>query len=341
MTGPVRAMTRRFPSTIRVIVALAAALILAVVLDGGTGTFLTLATAGSVAQYCATLGLVAVALALTMTLGELDLSVGSMAGVAGAIAVRTDPTSVVPGLLAALGFGLGFGLLQGLVITRLRISSVAVTLGGLLLLQGVTATLTNNSTLVFDDENATQTLNQAIGPVLTVRSAIVFVIVVVLGLVLLLTRWGRDFRAAGSERNGARVAGVRTDLLVTTGFGISGLLAALSGVLLSYNLGAASASSLSDLLVPALAAAILGGVKLSGGRGNPIGVVLGVATLGVLQSGLSAAGQPSQVQQLYVGVLLAAVALTDSTTAKRRMLSIAAWRSRPQPQIARSAKESC
>ncbi len=336
---PVRAVTGRFPSTVRVVVALVAALILAVVLDGGSGTFLTLATAGSISQYCATLGLVAVALALTMTLGELDLSVGSMAGVAGAIAVRTDSTSATPGLLVALAFGLGFGLVQGLVVTKLRISSVAVSLGGLLLLQGVTSMLTNNSTLVFDDGFATDKLNQAIGPVLTVRSVIVFSIVVVLGLVLLLTRWGRDFRAAGSARNGARVAGVRTDLLVTTGFGISGLLAALSGVLLSYNLGAASASSLSDLLVPALAAAILGGVKLSGGRGNPIGVILGVATLGVLQSGLSAAGQPSQVQQLYVGVLLTAVALTESTTAKRRLLSIRAWQLRPQQPIA-LAKEN-
>ncbi len=279
-------------------------------------------------QYCATLGLVAVALGLTMTVGELDLSVGAMAGVAGVIAVRAGGSSALGGLLLAMLFGVGFGLLQGLAVTRLRISSVAVTLGGLLLLQGLASELTANSTLVFDNHGVTDLLNRALGPIFTVRSIIVVGIIVVLGVVLAMTRVGRDLRAAGSQRRGARVAGVRTDLLVTATMGCSGMVSALGGVLLSYNLGAASAASLSDLLVPSLAAAILGGVKLSGGRGNPIGVIVGVATLGVLQSGLTAAGQPTQVQQLYVGVLLAIVALTESPRATKRIQGLTAWRRR-------------
>lgn len=328
MIDSARAVLDRYPSTVRVILAMVSALILALFLDGGTGTFLTVGTLGSVLQYCATLGLVAVGLGIVMTVGELDLSVGAMAGVAGVIAVRTGGESALVGLVLAMLFGLGFGLLQGLAVTRLRISSVAVTLGGLLLLQGLASELTANSTLTFGNANVTTLLNRALGPIFTVRSIIVVAIVLVLGIVLATTRVGRDLRAAGSQRRGARVAGVRTDLLVTAAMGCSGLFSALGGVLLSYNLGAASAASLSDLLVPSLAAAILGGVKLSGGRGNPIGVLIGVATLGVLQSGLTAAGQPTQVQQLYVGILLTIVALTESPRTTRQIQALTTWRRR-------------
>lgn len=338
MINSARAILDRYPSTVRVVLAMVAALILALFLDGGTGAFLTVGTVGSVLQYCATLGLVAVGLGIVMTVGELDLSVGAMAGVAGVIAVRAGGGSALVGLILAMLFGLVFGLLQGLVVTRLRISSVAVTLGGLLLLQGLASELTSNSTLTFGNAGVTTLLNRALGPIFTVRSIIVVAIVLVLGAVLATTRIGRDLRAAGSQRRGARVAGVRTDLFVTAAMGCSGLFSALGGVLLSYNLGAASATSLSDLLVPSLAAAILGGVKLSGGRGNPIGVLIGVATLGVLQSGLTAAGQPTQVQQLYVGILLTIVALTESPRAKQRIQALTAWRHRvPKPALSPEA----
>jgi len=308
------------------------AVALAGVLDGGRGTFFTLATGASIADFAATLGLVAVGLGLVMAVGEFDLSVGAMSGLGGVLAVGLGDGSPYLGLGAAVLAGLVVGVLQGSAVVGLGVSSTAVTLGGLLTMQGVTQVATGGSTLRFEDIDFTLALTDPVAEVLTARSLVVLLVVVALAAVLGLTRIGRDVYATGSDRRGARVAGVRTAGIVVGAFAVSGALAGLSGGLLSLSLAAASPVGLSDVLVPAIAAAILGGVSLRGGTGAPLAILLGVLALGVLQSGLTAAGQPSQVQDLYVGAVLLLVAVLSSDDLRSRLLEIRAWRrSRPPP----------
>ena len=105
-------------------------------------------------------------------------------------------------------------------------------------------------------------------------------------------------------------------------FALSGVLTALAGGLLSYSLAAASPVALVDALVPATAAAIIGGVSLSGGRGTPIGIAGGVLVLGVLRSGLTAIGVPPFVHDIVTGGVLLAVALLDAPELQRRLLAL-------------------
>lgn len=311
---------RRHQGTVRSLGALVAAIALAGWLDGGSGTFFTTPTISSVLQYLATLGLVAIGLGVVMAAGELDLSVAAMAAFGGALAVKTGSHGWLVGLLVGLAVGAGFGLLQGLAVVALRISSVAVTLAGLLVLQGGAYVVTGGTTLAFDDLGVVMKLNDPIATVFTWRVIVVIVVVLIAAAVMAWTRIGRDLYAAGSHRRAAVVSGVPTRRLVLGAFVFSGTTAALSGVLLSYSLAAAAPGGLADLLVPAIAATILGGVSLHGGTGNPLCVAIGVLALGVLTSGLTAAGQPSQTQSIYIGLVLLLIALSDSEDLRARWL---------------------
>lgn len=299
------------------VVALGASIAIAALLDGGGGSFFTSATYRSIVSYVGTLGLVALGLAVVVAVGHFDLSVGVMAGMAGAIAVRLGGDSAVIGVLAGVAFGALFGVAQGVVVTKLGINSVATTLGGLLVLQGLLRVVTGNSTISFDNVELALRLGDPFLVVFNIRSITVLLVVIVTAVFLAVTRLGRDALATGSDERAARIAGVQVDRMVVLAFAFSGTVSALGGILLSYSLASASPVGLTDLLVPAIAAVIIGGVKMTGGRCSPVGVLLGVLTLSALRSGLTAAGQPSRVQALYVGGVLLAVAVLESPGRQR------------------------
>ena len=126
------------------------------------------------------------------------------------------------------------------------------------------------------------------------------------------THIGRDVIATGSDRRASRIAGLNTDRVIIGVFAASGASAALAGVLLSYSLGAASPVALADVLAPAAAAAIVGGVSVVGGRGSPMGIAAGVLTLCILRSGLSAIGVAPHVHDLVTGGILVFIAILDA-----------------------------
>jgi ribose/xylose/arabinose/galactoside ABC-type transport system permease subunit len=300
------------------LIVAATALVL-VVADFGAGRFLSQATAFSVAQLFATLGPVAVGLALTMMIREYDISVAGMFGLAGCVAVLSGGDSPALGIAAALAVGLAGGLLQGLIMVWLRLSSVGVTLGGLLTFIGLSFVLTENRAVSYPDMDVALAVNEPMLWVFSLRGLVAVAIVTVAAFVMAWTRLGRDIVAMGSDRRAAMIAGVDTDRLLVGVFMVSGMLAALSGALLSYGLAAASPSGLSDVLVPATAAAILGGVSLGGGTGRPVGIAMGVLTLCLLRSGLNAIGVPPNVHDIATGTILLIVAILDGPDLARRI----------------------
>ena len=129
-------------------------------------------------------------------------------------------------------------------------------------------------------------VNNPLLHILSFRSLVALAAFLVAAFFMARTRVGRDIYATGSDRRAAMVAGVRTSLIIPAVFACSGMLAALGGSLLSYSLAAASGEALTDALVPATAAAIIGGVSLMGGKGTPIGIIGGVLVLCLLRAGL-------------------------------------------------------
>jgi ribose/xylose/arabinose/galactoside ABC-type transport system permease subunit len=305
---------------IRPLIILAACILGLAVIDAKS--VLTVATAASGFETFATLGLVALGLGLTMMIREFDLSVVGMYSMAGCIAVIMGADNPWLGLACALTAGLIGGLAQGWIIVRLRLGSVGVTLGGLLVFAGIAYVVTENRALPYENMEVALGLNVAFAGIFSLRSLVTIAIFVAAVLVIGLTRYGRDIIAIGSDRRAAMTAGVDVDALVIAIFGFSGFCAALSGALLSYSLASASPAGLSDVIVPAAAAAILGGVSLAGGTGRPLGIAIGVLSLAMLRAGFNAVGAPPYVNQIAMGGILLTVAVLDAPYLARRLSAL-------------------
>ena len=259
----VRGLKSLFAPKLRPFTIMFCSILVLAAMDRGRGYFFSVGTVFSVMQLFATFGLVALGLGLSILVREFDLSVAGIVGLAGCIAVLTGVGNPWLGVLLGVGAGLVSGVLQGLIMTRLHLSSVGVTLGGLLTLQGITYVLTQNKTIGYPNMQVALGLNAPIANLLSVRSAAVLAVFVLAAVLMTYTRIGRDVIATGSDRRASRIAGLNTDRVIIGVFAASGASAALAGVLLSYSLGAASPIALADVLAPAAAAAIVGGVSVA------------------------------------------------------------------------------
>lgn len=299
-----------------------AIVVVLVIADQGHGRVLSTSTAYSMLQQFATFGPVALALGLTMMIREFDISVAGTFGLASCVAVMTGAGSPLLGILLAVLVGGVAGAVQGGIMVRLGLSSIGVTLGGLLTLGGLAYVVTGNQTIAFPDLDVAEAVNARIAGILSVRSLTTIVLFVIAAVIVSWTRSGRDLLSVGSDRRAARIAGVRVERIMIGVFAVSGMLTAIAGSLLSYSLAAASPIALADILVPAVAAAIMGGVSLSGGKGRPLGIAGGVLILAVLRSGLTAIGVPPYVHNIVTAGVLLVVAILDSDDLQRRLYSV-------------------
>lgn len=320
-------MTRRLlqfltDRSVRPFVLLVLVTIIFEIIDSGNGRVMSVSTAYSVLQQFATIGPVALGLGLSMMVKEFDLSVGGVLSLAGCVAVMTGGTHPLLGLFLATAVGGLAGICQGLVMTRLNLSSIGVTLGGLLTLGGLSYFLTGNTTIGYERMDVAMAVNAAVLGIFSIRSLTAIFLFFVAAVVIFWTRLGRDFLAVGSDRRAAVVVGIRVNSILIAVFATSGLLTAISGGLLSYGLAAASPTALADTLVPAAAGAIIGGVSLSGGKGRPLGIAGGVLLLSMLRSGLTAIGVPPFTDWIVTGGVLLVVGILDGEELSRRLFSV-------------------
>jgi ribose/xylose/arabinose/galactoside ABC-type transport system permease subunit len=323
-----RALANR---SLRAFALLALIVLVLAIADEGRGRFLNWATAFSVLQQFATIGPVALALGLTMIIREYDISVGGMLSLSACVAVIVGNYDPWLGVVAAVVVGLASGAAQGAIMNWLGLSSLGVTLGGLLTLSGLGYVLTGNDTIGFDDMNTAMLMNEPFLRLFSVRNVAAIAVFALAAFLFARTRVGRDVVAAGSDRRAAATAGVPVRRIVVGVFMASGALTALVGALLSYSLAAASPIALTDALVPGTAAAIIGGVSLTGGKGSPVGIAGGVLVLCVLRSGLTAIGVAPYTHYIVAGGVLLAVALLDAPDLRRRRLD---WRRRLKGEAA-------
>lgn len=266
----------------------------------------------SVLETLASLGLVTLALGLTMIAGEFDLSVSSMFLLGAMLAVQTGTHSPLGGALIAVGVGLVVGIAQGLLITKLKINSMAVTLGGFIALLGLVFVISGSNSVRYSNAAVGDRLDQPILGIFSVRIFIAIAIFVVIAAIFMATTLGRDLRAAGSDRKASRVAGVRVPLLIVGVFALSAMLASFAGALQGYSLGFAAPDQSVAPLIFATTATLLGGVPLSGGRGNPLGIAAGVLSLAFVTEAIPILHSAEYVNSLVPALLLLIVVLVDA-----------------------------
>jgi len=260
------------------------------------------------------------ALGMTMVIvaGGIDLSVGSIVAlstVVTALLLRHD-SSASGALIAALGAlaaGAVCGALNGVLITQLRVVPFIVTLGTMLLVRGAAKGLSGERRL----EAPATWLNELLrtaqnGRGLLVPSGIWLTagLAVAVALTLHYTRFGRHLFAIGSSERTARLCGVRIARTKIAVYVLAGALAALAGVLTFSKLSVGDPTVAVGLELDVIAAVIIGGGSLLGGRGSIVGTIAGAAIMTIIQIGCSQQGLPNWVQQIVTGAIIVfAVAL--------------------------------
>jgi ribose transport system permease protein len=263
------------------------------------------------------LGVIAAGLAVTMIAGEFDLSIASMAALAGALTVVLSGNGLIVSLLIAITICTLVGMLQGWAIATLGINSLVFTVGTLVLLRGLTWLVCDGLAISIDDITASDVFYSRI-LFLSPGSLTAVCILVGLGVFLSRTRWGRELYALGSARQEAIAAGVRYRRGMVVAFGISAACGAVGGGLTSALSGSAAPNALEPMLVLGIAAALVGGVSIAGGRGTMVNVFLGFAIISVLSAGLAGMGSKAFVAQFFTGIFLLAIVLAEYVLARVR-----------------------
>jgi ribose/xylose/arabinose/galactoside ABC-type transport system permease subunit len=297
----------RVPEALRSYLMPAAVLIVTwLVIAAITPSFRGEASIYSVLEGFALVGLVALGLSVTIIAGELDLSVGSMAGLAAIIMVLCEGLGLIGAIAVATAAGVLFGAVQGTLIGRLGINSLVFTIGTLILLRGVTWMAAGHEPIMIAAFEITDPMLDRFW-IFSWSSITALAMFALVALLLGYTRWGREIHAIGGGRAEAVAAGVPRVRPISVAFAISGGCAALAGALAAARGGSAAPQNYADLLLTGAAAALLGGVSLYGGRGTVINVALGVAILSAVGSGLAARGTSASLVQLVTGALLLVV----------------------------------
>jgi ribose transport system permease protein len=264
------------------------------------------------ARQAAIVCMAALGMTVVIATGGIDLSVGSiiaLSTVVIALVLRMDQPPLVAAL-AGVGAAAACGVINGLIITQIRVVPFIVTLGTMLVLRGAAKGLADERRIEAPFTWLNDLLRTAPGTLLPGGIWLVIVLALVVAGVLRYTRFGRHVLAIGSNERMARLCGIaisRTKVMVYT---ISAAMAGMAGLLQFSKLSVGDPTVAIGLELDVIAAVIIGGGSLTGGRGTVLGTVIGAAIMTVIQIGCSQKGLPNWVQQIVTGgIIVIAVAL--------------------------------
>jgi ribose transport system permease protein len=268
------------------------------------------------------LALLSLGVVAPLVVGEFDLSVGSALSFGAVVSAEliSGGTSVPVTILLVLLMGLAIGLINAALIVRLEVSSFIATLGTGILLDGLTLWVSGGQTIYNGiGPSFTQLGRNTIFGVLPLPGLYVIVAAGIIWYVLENTPLGREMYVTGYGRNAARLAGIRVERRIVLAFVMSGVVAALSGLIQAANLGSASPGIGAAFLLPAFAAAFLGSTTIKAGRFNVGGTLVAAVLLAVGITGLELMGAQPYVQQFfYGGALIVSVAFAQAGVRRLR-----------------------
>jgi ribose transport system permease protein len=252
-------------------------------------------------------GIIIVAVAGTMVLiaGGIDLSIGATYGLAGAIAAQVTASQSAP-------LGIVAGLANGIIVTRFRVNPLIGTLAMTFVVSGIGAIVTKGNLVVVFDHPEFQAF--AATRILGITSAAWIMIVTAIAGAILLSRttFGRYVYATGGNPEAARLGGVRVNTIRVATFALSGLTAALAGVLDASRVLSAQASSGQFLTFTVLTGIIVGGTSILGGEGSVQRTVVGCLFVALVANGFNLLGLDPFYQQITLGVILLVAVATDA-----------------------------
>lgn len=306
-----RYQVRRFADFLILLAVLAAMILLFGMLRE---SFFSIGTLGSVANRIPALALVATGMTLVMITGGIDLSVGSLLGFCGAavgVMMADWQWGLALALLASIGLGSLIGGTTGAVSVKLRLPSFIVSLGMLEIARGLAFLTTNSQTKYIGA--GIESLGAPFSGLVISPAFVISVIIVILGQVVLShMAVGRHWIAIGANREAALISGVQVDRPRILAHALLGALTGLAAVFNCSRLGSADPNAGVGFELSAIAAVVVGGTSLMGGRGSVVKSFMGVLIIATLEAGLVQIGASEPMKRVVTGAVIVAAVLADT-----------------------------
>jgi galactofuranose transport system permease protein len=316
---PVPALRARAASVLQRQGAVVALVALAIFGFARYEAFLTSENLLNVLRQNSVAGLVALGMTMVILTGGIDLSVGSVLAIGGITAAALSPYGTAAAVGGGLAAGAALGTLNGVLITKARIQPFIVTLAMMIAARGVAMGITGETSIRVD-RGASGIFWLGQGRIAGIPTQVVLMAIAFLAgwTVLRYTRFGRYVFATGDNESAARLLGLNVDRTLIATYAISGVLAALAGIVLAGRLGAGQPVAGNGIELDAIAAVVVGGTLLSGGQGGVGPTVVGVLLLGVIFNLFNLEGTITPWWQgVLRGVFLLGVVVVQSRLQKR------------------------
>jgi ribose/xylose/arabinose/galactoside ABC-type transport system permease subunit len=334
MSNVVTTLFRRHLHNYSVLIVLIA---LCIFLSVQTDTFLTVSNLQNVLQQISVVGIITMGMALLLISGNFDLSVGGMVALVGVLVAQLTNSFGLPvALVAAPLIGIVFGAINAFIVTTMGVNSLVATLGSGMAFSGIAYLLSGSAPIVLTD-GGLQDLMTVTFLGLPVPVYLLIAVIAVSAWFLHFTAGGRQLYAVGANESAARFAGVNITLIRTVPFVITGLYCGISALVLTGLLNSAQPGVGSTYPLQVIAAAVVGGISIAGGRGTILMAVIGVVLIGVVSNGFNLLGLDPNWQNVFTGVIVI-VAVALDTFLRRRALRVASVKQKQRRDAAASAR---
>ena len=258
-----------------------------------------------------------VALTYVIITAGIDLSVGSIlafAGVTAGLFLRTGGNFIVA-ILIALLIGSICGLINGVLVAKAKLAPFIATLGMMSIARGLALVVTSGNSITIDNANYTFLGS---GNIYSIPMPVIIAIIVLIisSFILRKTWFGRYLYAIGGSHEASRLSGIKVDKLIIFTYTISGFLSGVAAVVLTARLWSAPPIAGQGYELDAIAAAVIGGASLMGGKGKILGTLYGAMVIGIIRNGLNLLGVSSFLQQVVIGVIIILAVFLDKLRSK-------------------------
>jgi ribose transport system permease protein len=281
--------------------------------------FLTVANLLNVMRQVSINALIAFGMTLVILLGGIDLSVGSilaLSSVGIATLIQSGVNPMLATLLGVIGGGV-MGLLNGLVVSKGKVAPFIATLASMTILRGLALVVSGGSPITgFNSDLFSMLGGGYVAGLIPIPVVWMLIMFGLFAFLLKKTVFGRHVYATGGNEEAARLSGVKVDQIKLWVYTVSGAMSAMAGVVLTSRLNSAQPTAGSGYELDAIAAVVLGGTSLTGGRGWIFGTLMGALLIGVLNNGLNLLGVSSFYQQVIKGVVILLAVLIDRSGKK-------------------------
>ncbi|MGW7420547.1 ABC transporter permease/substrate-binding protein [Streptomyces sp. NPDC054813] len=305
--------------------ALTALIVLVIAMSALSGDFLTTDNLLNVGVQAAVTAILAFGVTFVIVAAGIDLSVGSVAALSATVLAWSATSHGVPVFLAvvlAVATGIVAGLVNGFLIAYGKLPPFIATLAMLSVARGLSLVISEGSPIAFPD--SVSHLGDTLGGWLPVPVLVMVLMGLIAAFVLGRTYIGRSMYAIGGNEEAARLSGLRVSKQKLAIYALSGLFAAVAGIVLASRLSSAQPQAANGYELDAIAAVVIGGASLAGGTGKASGTLIGALILAVLRNGLNLLNVSAFWQQVVIGVVIALAVLLDTVRRKAGATPVAA-----------------